>query len=649
MNFLSSIKVIHRFVLFGAIALVLAALPTTLFVLEASRSVQAAQRESEGVSPIKAVLRAMQLTQQHRGLTAMMLNGNTEAEHKRAAKQKETDAAYEWVASAASGLRREDSIAAWQAGTQEWAILREKAATKSLTAPESFASHTQLIQHLMQTIDLFSDDYGMSVDPDLDSTQLIRAMVYAMPEVTESLGKSRAKGAALLASKTATATDRQVLDGYLQRATSAAADMERAYAKAAAVRPELGNKLGDLVKGAVQQVRQATQLASEQILKPNELTYAAPDYFAALTLSIDTQLKFSDAGLHELGLVLDERAYTAKRELTLLLGSIAVMMAIGVWVGAMAARSITHQLGGEPSQVLASVNAIARGDLSTSMVVRLGDQQSIVAAVAAMRESLLRVVSNVRGNADGVATASAQIAQGNNDLSARTEEQASSLEQTAASMEQLGSTIKQNADNAKQANQLALDASKVAVQGGEVVAKVVNTMKGIHDSSKKITDIIGVIDGIAFQTNILALNAAVEAARAGEQGRGFAVVASEVRNLAGRSAEAAKEIKHLISASVLCVEEGSKLVDTAGTTMSEVVKSIRRVTELMGGISLASAEQSAGVAQVGEAVGQMDRATQQNAALVEQSAAAAESLKHQADQLVLAVSAFKLGPALALH
>ena len=189
----------------------------------------------------------------------------------------------------------------------------------------------------------------------------------------------------------------------------------------------------------------------------------------------------------------------------------------------------------------------------------------------------------------------------------------------------------------------------MTVQGGEVVAKVVNTMKGIHDSSKKITNIIGVIDEIAFYTNILALNAAVEAARAGEQGRGFAVVTSEVRSPAGRSAEAAKEIKHLISASVNCVEEGSKLVDTAGATMSEVVESIRRVTELMGGISLASAEQSAGVEQVSETVSQMDRATQQTAALVEQSAAAAESLKHQADQLVLAVSAFKLGPSLALH
>jgi methyl-accepting chemotaxis protein len=241
-----------------------------------------------------------------------------------------------------------------------------------------------------------------------------------------------------------------------------------------------------------------------------------------------------------------------------------------------------------------------------------------------------------------VATASAEIAQGNNDLSARTESQASALEQTSAAMEQLGATVVQNADSAAQANQLARNASSVAVQGGQVVGQVVETMKGINDSSRKIADIISVIDGIAFQTNILALNAAVEAARAGEQGRGFAVVASEVRSLAGRSAEAAKEIKGLIIDSVRRVEQGSALVDRAGVTMTEVVNAIKRVTDLVGEISSASKEQSIGVAQVGEAITQMDQATQQNAALVEEMAAAASSLKSQASDLVGTVELFKL-------
>jgi methyl-accepting chemotaxis protein len=284
-----------------------------------------------------------------------------------------------------------------------------------------------------------------------------------------------------------------------------------------------------------------------------------------------------------------------------------------------------------------------QGDFTVKVVDTSKDEFSpLLRSLDAMQTSLSDVVGTVRSNADGVATASAQIASGNNDLSQRTEQQASALEETAASMEELSSTVKQNADNAAHASQLAKSASEVAVKGGEVVAQVTETMTGINQSSKKIADIIGVIDGIAFQTNILALNAAVEAARAGEQGRGFAVVASEVRNLASRSADAAKEIKSLIAASVERVELGTTLVGQAGATMTEVVAAIKRVTDIVSEISVASAEQSSGVSQVGEAVMQMDQVTQQNAALVEQSAAAAESLKTQAAQLVEAVAVFKL-------
>jgi len=311
---------------------------------------------------------------------------------------------------------------------------------------------------------------------------------------------------------------------------------------------------------------------------------------------------------------------------------------------------IVGQLGGEPVDVAMLASAIANANLTSTIPIRIGDASSAMAAMARMQESLQSIVRAVRTGANSVATASAEIAHGNNDLSARTEQQASALEQTAAAMEELSATVKQNAQSAVLANQLARSASTVAAQGGQVVDQVVQTMKGINDSSRKISDIISVIDGIAFQTNILALNAAVEAARAGEQGRGFAVVASEVRSLAGRSAEAAKEIKLLINHSVARVEEGSSLVNQAGVTMTEVVRSIERVTGIMGEISSASHEQASGVAQVGEAIRQMDLATQQNAALVEQMAAAAGSLKAQAHELVSTVMVFKLveHPAVAL-
>ena len=315
---------------------------------------------------------------------------------------------------------------------------------------------------------------------------------------------------------------------------------------------------------------------------------------------------------------------------------------VGVLLAWIITRSITRALGGEPNYASSIASEISHGNLAVEVQVADGNPDSLLANLRTMRDSLAKVVATVRSGSESVAAASSQIAQGNQDLSARTESQASALEETAASMEELSSTVKQNADNARQANQLAQSASTVAVQGGEVVSQVVDTMRGISDSSSKIADIINVIDGIAFQTNILALNAAVEAARAGEQGRGFAVVAGEVRTLAGRSAEAAKEIKALITDSVNRVEQGTTLVDKAGQTMSEVVSSIRRVTDIMGEISAASSEQSAGVSQVGEAVMQMDQATQQNAALVEEMAAAASSLNTQAQDLVQAVAVFQL-------
>jgi methyl-accepting chemotaxis protein len=363
---------------------------------------------------------------------------------------------------------------------------------------------------------------------------------------------------------------------------------------------------------------------------------------AALIKATDNYADFTASREHsQIKAAMDE--YVVQRNSLIFVGFLAVVLA--VVAGVLITRSLAHDLGAEPIELRRVVNQVADGDLTNFVQVRADDEGSVLAAVRRMQVSLTQIVSTVRQGAEEVSSASEQISSGNTELSSRTESQASSLEQTAASMEQFSSTVKQNADNARQANELAQSASAVAEHGGEVVGKVVETMRGINDSSRKIADIIGVIDGIAFQTNILALNAAVEAARAGEQGRGFAVVASEVRSLAGRSSDAAREIKALISDSVARVEQGAVLVDDAGKAMADIVSSIRHVAEIIGEISIASREQSQGVAQVGEAVGHMDLSTQQNAAMVEEMASSAANLYAKAHELVNAMAVFKLGRA----
>jgi methyl-accepting chemotaxis protein len=346
---------------------------------------------------------------------------------------------------------------------------------------------------------------------------------------------------------------------------------------------------------------------------------------------------------------LGDEIYTASRNL--IWAIVAISMAAGLALAIFIARLISRPL----NHAVELAQAVAGGDLSRRIEATSTDETGqLLQALKQMNDSLVQIVAQIHQGSDSIATATQQIATGNQDLSSRTEQQASSLEETAASLEELTSTVKQNAANARQANQLAASASQVAQRGGAVVNQVVDTMTAINTSSRKIVDIIGVIDGIAFQTNILALNAAVEAARAGEQGRGFAVVAGEVRTLAQRSAEAAKEIKHLIDDSVGKVEEGNSQVASAGQTMSEIVDSVKRVTDIMGEITAASDEQTSGIEQINQAVAQMDQVTQQNAALVEESAAAASSLQEQAQQLSQTVRVFKLanGPAaldLAAH
>ncbi|WP_288379966.1 methyl-accepting chemotaxis protein [uncultured Massilia sp.] len=408
----------------------------------------------------------------------------------------------------------------------------------------------------------------------------------------------------------------------------------------------------DKEKALLAQIKEFEGTAMPAIAKASEL-YLANNAMDATRVMIrevrPVQKKWMD-GLDQLA-VLEEKqnaqskadaesAFQNARNFMIVLLLAAVAM--GVAMAWLIARSLRKQLGGEPAYTAQIAGSIAHGDLSIAIETDSSDRGSLLVEMKEMRNSLVGIVEQVRRGTETIGTASREIAAGNIDLSSRTELQASSLEKTASAMEELTSTVKQNADNARQANALAATASDVARKGGEVVSQVVGTMGEINTSASKISDIIGVIDGIAFQTNILALNAAVEAARAGEQGRGFAVVASEVRNLAQRSAAAAKEIKTLIGDSVEKVERGSKLVGQAGVTMDEVVNSVKRVTDIMSEIANASAEQSAGIEQVNMSIIEMDSMTQQNAALVEEAAAAAQSLQDQASELSRVVSIFKL-------
>jgi methyl-accepting chemotaxis protein len=370
--------------------------------------------------------------------------------------------------------------------------------------------------------------------------------------------------------------------------------------------------------------------ATEQMLKNATPALAAAIGFVDEIVLLEKKLAGDAAA--------EARAEFARAyRLMLVIGAMAIL------AGAAVAWYIARSITGPIRAAVALAETVASGDLSSTVEISSRDETGqLMTALKRMNDSLNKIVGEVRSGTETIATASDEIAGGNLDLSSRTEQQASALEETASSMEELTSTVKQNADNARQANVLALSASEVAVQGGRVVSQVVDTMGDIYASSRKIVDIIGVIDGIAFQTNILALNAAVEAARAGEQGRGFAVVATEVRNLAQRSAAAAKEIKVLIGDSVAAVDTGSKLVDQAGVTMADIVASVARVTGIMSEITAASQEQEAGIEQINQAIGEMDSVTQQNAALVEEAAAAASSLREQAGNLAQAVSFFKL-------
>ncbi len=629
-----------KFLILGALSLVMMLVPTALFFNNVAQQVAFAKGEAAAKDAVIMLNAVVQTTQTHRGLSSGALSGNATLAQRRPEMRDRVSKNMELLDGELKALGVSSTMTAqWADIRQAWSTLEQGVASQSLQAAQSTQLHTQLIAKVLLLNEYLLAESGMTLDPDADTYFLIRAALVNMPALSESMGSMRAQGTAFLTKAELPPEGRAALMALDRRAKELHGEMGRNLQRAMDANADFKAKLSQQAQASLEDAAKTLALADTALINASVIQHPAPAYFDDFTRTIDGMYSFNASAMGLLAEALQDRVERLRRAEALIAVVLVLGLGTSIWLTLVFIRSIV----GPVSDAVAVASAVSQGDLTVDVPVRGSNELGqLMAAMASMRQHLSQVVTSVRQGAESVAIASAEIAQGNNDLSSRTESQASALEETASSMEQLGGTVRQNADSAREANQLALNASSVAVQGGEVVGQVVHTMRDINESSRKIADIISVIDGIAFQTNILALNAAVEAARAGEQGRGFAVVASEVRALAGRSAEAAKEIKTLITASVERVEHGTTLVDQAGSTMTEVVDSIRRVTDIMGQIAAASAEQSLGVSQVGEAVTQMDQTTQQNAALVEEMAAAASSLKQQAQELVQTVAVFKL-------
>ncbi|MFC4297880.1 MAG: methyl-accepting chemotaxis protein [Castellaniella sp.] len=642
---LNRLRLWQKFAVLALFGVILVAAPFILYVLESGKTIDATRLELRGLQPMHQMMKTLQLTQQHRGLSMMTLNGDASADARRASLQTEIDHAFETLD---ADLRRDVHdpavLGVWQETQQAWKALAEPVSRKSIKPADSFQAHVGLITQLLRTKSLLLQYYGLSFDPQAQGYYLIDTALNQVPMLTEMFGQARAIGSGLLTSREASDAERLRITVLINRAEEHYISLNDALESAARQFPELGARLAEPGRTALQEARQAIELAQKEILQTQTLQFPAADFFTHYTRTIDAQYALDQVALGQLESVLNERADALSRTRLLLSGGIVLLSLLAALANYLITRALLRQLGGEPAYATALLNRIATGDLAVPIELKPQDRVSLLFALRDMRDHLSDIVSQVRNGADSIASASSQITAGNLDLSSRTEQQASSLAETAATMEQITATVRQNADNAQQANSLAESAGRTATEGGAIVAELVTTMSEIDSRGQQVADIIGVIDSIAFQTNILALNAAVEAARAGEQGRGFAVVASEVRALAQRSAGAAKEIKTLIDTSVESTTRGSEQAARAGATMQEIVEGIHRVTDIMGEISAASREQTTGIEEINAAVTQMDDATRQNASLVEESAAAATSLQEQADTLVDLVAFFHLNP-----
>ena len=650
MSVLDRISLPQKFTILGIFLLLIAAVPTTFYVNTVLDELDFAKREAAGVGPISALQGVIQVSQQHRGVAAGMLGGNEALADRMPGIQAEINQAIEVVdAELEKYTISTQVVSQWTKHKQRLIEIQQAVSSRQLTTPESTAQHTQLIAGLLLVAEDIQDESGLSLDPIAGTYFLMSATMVDAPKLTENMGQMRAVGTGFLAAGELSSDGLAKLSGMYSNVYMYFTELMSNIEKSTNADPMIRASLATGANELKSQIDQTLTMTSQSLIKAQELTLPANEFFEEYTRTINSIYVFNAMATESLVGALNTRVAGLRQSLFLMIGLIVIALAASVLLSIVFVHSITSPM----NRAITIANAVASGDLTSHIdTTATNETGQLMRALKEMNDNLVDLIGKVSTGTDSISTASSELATGNVDLSQRTEEQASSLEKTASSMQELNSTVKKNADNSRQANQLAAGASEVAVKGGAVVGQVVQTMNEINESSKKIVDIISVIDGIAFQTNILALNASVEAARAGEQGLGFAVVATEVRMLAQRSAAAAKEIKKLISASVDKVEDGTRLVDEAGSTMDEIVSSVKRVTDIMTEISAASIEQSSGIEQVNQAITQMDSVTQQNAALVEEAAAAAESMQGQAQSLAQAVTVFKLSggmtPSLSL-
>ena len=640
LHWLTQLRLAQKFTLLGLLTLAMVAFPSALYLKQTITDVRQAHRQADGVPVLMALNMVIQHTQVHRGLSAGVLSGNEGMQQRRVTAKEAVNQALGNAAAILvqnnAPVQEQQRLQKWQT---TWQALEQAVATNKVEVADSFARHTDLIAELMMINEELLVAYRLQSNEDPANVALLQAALVQAPQLTEGVGQMRAMGTGFLTQAFLSVDDRGAFRALISQTETFQKQVGRFIQRAMTLNPAYEQELGGLVKTATELLNESNHLARTEVLEIDLLQYPASDYFNKLTQTIEAINAVRISGADRLAQVLDANADKQRNLLITLSVLQTALLIAAVWLALLFVRSITQPLRRAVDLALAVADGNLQGADETPDRNEIGE---LIAAQQQMRARLRPIVQQVRQGSDAVALASAEIAQGNQDLSARTESQASALEQTAASMEELSATVRHNADSAQQASQLTQTAHSIASQGGQMVGQMVQTMQGIHDSSRKMGDIIGVIDSIAFQTNILALNAAVEAARAGEQGRGFAVVASEVRSLAQRSAEAAKEIKGLIGSSVERVEDGSRLVSQAGETMTEIVSSVRRVSGIIEEITAASSEQSDNVAQISQSVSQLDNMTQQNAALVEESTAASESLREQAVQLTRAVAQFKL-------